>query len=175
MRTMGLAGALAAALWLAACKGRERVPAAQTEEEQGELAGVVHMADERAASQLLSGFHTLEQNSWRWTAGRFAVLVRTQGGAAEKGANLRLKFFIPDAVLAKLKVMALSATVNGMPLAPESYTQPGDFTYAREVPPAALRAETAKVEFALDKFLPPSEADQRELGVVVTSVGLEPR
>jgi hypothetical protein len=65
--------------------------------------------------------------------------------------------------------------VNGTPLSPESYTQPGEFTYTRDVPANLLVSELAKVDFSLDKTMPPSGSDQRELGVVVTTVGFEPK
>jgi hypothetical protein len=71
--------------------------------------------------------------------------------------------------------MSLSASVNGTPLSPESYTLPGEFTYSRDVPANLLAGESAKVDFSLDKTMPPSGSDQRELGVVVSTVGLAPK
>jgi len=82
---------------------------------------------------------------------------------------------VPDPIIARLKTVSLSATVGGAKLAPETYTQSGEFTYTREVPATVLGGEAVKVDFALDKSLPPGEVDQRELGVVVSSVGLEPK
>ena len=66
-------------------------------------------------------------------------------------------------------------TVNGSALAPETYSKEGEFTYSREVAPNLLTGDAARVDFTLDKALAPSEADQRELGIVVNSVGLEPK
>jgi len=157
-----------------ACKGRRRVTV-QTEEEGVTLATLVHVADPRAAAQLLSGFYGVEDNSWRWTAGKFSVVLRPPRTAAAKGATLQLKFTVPGVVIAKLKAMSLSASVNGTPLSPESYTQPGEFIYTRDVPAGVLVGESAKVDFSLDKTMPPSASDQRELGVVVTTVGLDPK
>jgi hypothetical protein len=86
-----------------------------------------------------------------------------------------LNFSVPEVVIAKLKAMSLSASVNGTSLSPESYTQPGSFTYTRDVPANLLVGESAKVDFSLDKTMSPSAGDQRELGVVVTTIGLEPK
>jgi hypothetical protein len=173
--------AMAAALLIAglmlmplACKSRRRV-IVQTEEEGPTLATIVHVADPRVAAQLLTGFYGVEQNSWRWTAGKFSVVLRPPRTAATKGATLQLKFSLPEVVIAKLKVMSLSASVNGTSLSPESYTLPGEFTYTRDVPANLLVGESAKVDFSLDKTMPPSAGDQRELGVVVTTVGLDPK
>jgi hypothetical protein len=158
-----------------ACKGHKRATVQMIEEGPPQLATVVHMADPRAAAQLLSGFYGVEHNAWRWTAGKFSVALRPPRTAAQKGATLELKFTVPDAVIAKLKAVSLSASVNGAPLGAESYAQAGQFTYSRDVPASALTGDSVKVDFVLDKFLPPSPADQRELGVVATSVGFEPK
>ncbi|HWB97471.1 MAG TPA: hypothetical protein VG672_12230, partial [Bryobacteraceae bacterium] len=56
--------------------------------------------------------------------------------------------------------------------APQSYNQSGEFTYSREVAPNLLGGESVKVDFSLDKALPPAGTDQRELGLVVSTVGL---
>ena len=139
------------------------------------LASVVHVADPRVSAQLVSGFYGIEGNAWRWTAGKFTVLLRPPRGAAQNGAMLQVKFSVPDPVIARLKTVSLSASVAGTKLPPETYTQAGEFTYSRELPAAALAGDAVKVDFALDKAIPPGAVDQRELGVVVTTVGLEPK
>lgn len=156
------------------CKRKEKIRVAQTDEEAPTgLSSVVHVADPKAAPQLLKGFYPVEQNSWRWTAGKFSVALRPPKDAAAKGATLLLKFSVPEPVIAKLKTVALSGSVAGKALSPESYTQAGEFTYSRDVDPKQLAGPAVNVEFTLDKFLPPSDSDQRELGVVVTSIGFE--
>jgi hypothetical protein len=169
------AASLAAALILsgAACKRNDKVRVQATEEEPPQLSTTVHVADPRAAAQLVSGFYDIEQNAWRWTAGKFSVLLRTPRQAAQKGAILKLKFSVPEAVISKLNAVALSATVDGAGVPPETYTQSGEFVYTREIAPAALARDAAKVDFALDKCLAAGAVDARELGVIVTSVALE--
>ncbi len=169
-----MAAALAAVLLSGpGCNRHRKVRVQTTEEETPQLATVVHVADPRSATQLVSGFYDIEQNSWRWTAGKFSVVLRPPRGAAEKGAVLQLKFSIPDPVISNLKTVSLSAAVQGKPLPPESYTQSGEFTYARDIAPGVLTTDSVKVDFSLSKFLPAGQVDQRELGVVVTSVGFE--
>src|SRR5262249_39630470 len=94
-------------------------------------------------------------------------------GAAQKGAVLVLRLTIPDPVIQHLKPTTLSATANGVNLAPEQYGQSGDFTYTRDVPASAMTTENVPVTFTLDKALTPNAADSRELGIVVKSVGFE--
>ena len=50
------------------------------------LLSTVHAADPKSSIQLIKGFHGVEQNSWRWTMGRFAVTLKPPIGAAEQGA-----------------------------------------------------------------------------------------
>jgi hypothetical protein len=157
------------------CRDREKITVGQTEEEALRLASVVHVADPRSASQLVSGFYDIEQNAWRWTAGQFTVLLRPPRNAVQKGAVLKLKFSVPEPVLAKLKTISLSASLGGLDLSPETYTQAGEFTYSRDVSGAVLAGDAVKVDFSLDKSLPPNAVDQRELGVIVSNVGLEPK
>ncbi len=164
--------ALLIALSFTGCH-RDRRVRVQTDEEPPRLAMMLSVADPRAATQLVNGFYSLENNSWRWTAGKFAVVLRPPRAADTKGAVLKFKFNLPEAVLNKVKTLAISAAVNGAALSAESYTQPGEYTYTREVPAKAFSGDAAKVEFTLDKFLPPSNSDLRELGVIATMVGFE--
>ena len=137
------------------------------------ILSVIQASDPRATVQLLRGFHELENNAWRWTAGEFAVALRPPSGAAQKGARLILKFNLPENVLAKLQNVSISAKVNGADLAPQTYSTSGPMTYDREVPAASLNAESVTATFKLDKFIPANESDQRDLGVIMTLVGFE--
>jgi hypothetical protein len=175
MRERLFVPALAAMLLLSGCRSKPKVKVQATEEEAPQLASMVHVADPRVATQLISGFYPIEDRAWRWTSGKFSVLLRPPRASAEKGAVLQLKFAVPDPIIARLKTVAISATLNGTNLPAETYTQAGEFTYTRDVPPKVMSGEAVKVEFALDKSLPPSPQDQRELGVVVSAVGFEPK
>jgi hypothetical protein len=157
----------------ASCRRKRKTPVAGADD--GQLVTVLNVADPRAGVQLTRGFYGVEADSWRWTAKNFAVTLRTPTGAAQKGANLELKITVPEAIFAKTGPMTLSAKVNGMPLAAETFSKSGDFTYARDVPASALPGDIATVEFSGDKSIPPGDTDVRELAFIVTTVGLLPR
>lgn len=167
--------ALAAALMIApaGCKRREKIHSETVEEPAPTLASVVHMADPKIVPQLLRGFHGVEGNAWRWTMGKFAVTLRPPLNAPQKGATLVAKFAIPDSVISRTKSVTLSASVNGVSLPPEKYTKAGDFVYSRDVPATALSVDSVTAEFSLDKFLASGAVEQRELGLVVSSIGFE--
>jgi hypothetical protein len=165
--------ALALLLPLGSCsRGPKSVPA-PTVEESPEVASVVHTADPKTAAQLLRGFYDVEQNAWRWSARKFAVVLRPPANAAAAGALLELKFAIPDVVVQKLKSFSLSASVNGVPLAPAKFDSAGEKTYSQDVPSKALKGDAVIVEFELDKAVEAGVLDQRELGVVVSYIGFE--
>ncbi len=159
----------------AACKKRERIRVGQTEEGAAGLASIVHVADPRTARQLLGGFHEIEQNSWRWTERAFRVALKPPPRAAERGAVLTLHFSIAEPLIQKLQAISLTAKAGTMVLPPETYTQAGQFVFTREVDPSLLGGDSLTVEFSLDKFAAAGEFDGRELGFIVTSVGLEPK
>jgi hypothetical protein len=165
--------AAAALLCGAGCKRKAKPNVAATEEGMGELSTMIHTADPRTASQLLRGFYPVEGGAWRWTMQKFAVSLATPNKAATTGATLEVRFALPEPVIQKLKTVSLSATLNGVPLAAQNYAKAGEQVYQAEVPPSALKADAVTVEFALDKALPPGAIDQRELGVVVSSIGFE--
>jgi len=156
------------------CRRRDKkIRVQQTDEDMPTLASVIQMGDPKAESQLLNGFYNIESNTWRWTMGKFAVALRPPRNASVKGATLHLKFVLPEAVLSKIKTTSISAKVGTVTLSPETYTQPGEFDYSREVDPKLLSGEVVNVEFNMDKFLTAGMVESRELGVIATSIGFE--
>jgi hypothetical protein len=158
---------------LTACKRTQpAVNVGTTDEEGPQLASIIHTKDQ--SEQLVTGFYNVEENAWRWTAQKFSVVLKPPVGSAQRGATLTMQCSIPDAVIAKLKTVSLTGTIGATALAPETYTQPGPYTYTRDIPANLLNADAVRVDFQLDKALPPgANGDQRELGIIVSSVGLE--
>jgi len=169
------AGLLLAALALAGagCEGKHHEVTVQNEEADTapRLLSTVRMNDAKADTQLLTGFYPVEGGAWRWTAGRFSVLLMTPAGAAQRGAAVTLSFTIPDIVIQKVKSLTLSASVNGMVLKSATYNAAGANDFTADVPASALTTDSVKIDFALDKVLPPG-VDKRELGIIATSVGI---
>ncbi len=130
------------------------------------------MNDSRAQAQLSSGFYSVEAGAWRWTAGKFSVVLRPPAGASTKGATLKLALNIPESVIHAVNGVTLSAKVGDTALPPESYSRNGDYTYSRDVPSSALQGDNVRIDFSLDKFIPPTGADHRELGLIAKQVSL---
>ena len=144
---------------------------------QDSTATMLHMADPRAEKQLTTGFYPFFGEG-RWTQGKFSAILKPPPTAARKGALLVLRFGLPETSINALHAIQVSAAVNGLGLKPETFTKPGEFDYIREVPNAAFnetatRDSMARVDFALDKTMPPHDAETRELGILVNIVGFE--
>ena len=131
------------------------------------------MGDALSDRQLISGFYGIEQKQWRWAARRFAVVLQPPPGSERAGGTLRLHLFIPASQIEKFGPITLSAEAEDAPLAPETFSQGGSYTYSRNVPAALFRATLLPVVFTLDKAIGRSEKDSRELGAVVTEVSIE--
>jgi hypothetical protein len=164
---------LALAIAPLSCKRTKTVQVQPTDEEGPRLAAVVHVSDPKIEPQLVSGFYAIEGNAWRWTAKQFSVVLRVPSGASQRGATLDLALTVPQVTIDKLTSVTLSGSIEGHPLPPETYTKAGPYHYKQDVPPGALTAASAKLQFNLDKAMPPANGDQRELGIIVASIGLE--
>lgn len=158
----------------AACRKPDTITIEDTEPAPvARLSSTVHAADPGAAAQLKEGFHSIEQEAWRWTQKRFAVALGVPEGAARTGAALSLRFALPEPVTARVGSLSLSAEVGGVSLPPEFYSKPGEYIYTRDVPSAVLAGDTVVVVFSADKAIPPGPADRRELALIFSSVSLE--
>jgi len=170
--------ALLAALALApvGCNTEHKVTVKETVEEspgKNRTPVLVNMGDPKQEKQLVSGFYGIEANAWRWTAKDFAVSLRPPAGSAAQGATLIFALSIPQVAIDKLKSVTLTASINGTALAPETYARDGQYEYKRDVPANLLAGDAVRVNFHLDKSMPPAGGDARELGIVARSVGLE--
>jgi len=140
-----------------------------------ELAVMIHVADPRSFTRLVRGFYATDNDLWRWTGREFSIILNPPKNAYQNGAVLVLRYAIVEAVLANVKTMNLSISVDGVALPVQHYDKPGQFILRLDTPANALRFDPVRVDFTLDKALPPSGREVRELGIIVSDVGFEPR
>jgi hypothetical protein len=129
-------------------------------------------SDQTRAGQLLSGFWQIEEGRWRWTAREFWIALRPPDGADLSGATVDLQIFVPDAQIAKLGPMTLTAFVNGRQFGSKTFAAGGSYEYSEEVPKDALATSLLPLRFVFDKAAAPWTTDGRELAAVVSRVGL---
>jgi hypothetical protein len=136
------------------------------------LSSTVNTADSRVAAQLIRGFHDIEQGSWRWTEGKFSVLLKPPPGSTG-GGRIVLRCVVAEPLIAKVGAVTLSARLNGGVLGTVTWRNAGEYTFTAPVPAPQLDAGAITVDFDLDKFLPAGQADARELGLIVSSVAVQ--
>ncbi|MFL6463663.1 MAG: hypothetical protein ACJ73N_04550 [Bryobacteraceae bacterium] len=134
------------------------------------LSSTVSVAEPKVTSQLLWGFHELSDNSWRWTTRKFTVALQRPVGSEQSGAQIHLRFFVPDHEIKALGPIKLTAQIVAYRLRSMRIRQGGSYEYIVDVPTGALFADILSVDFSLNKAMPPSERDARELGVVVSAI-----
>lgn len=167
---------LLAALSLLGCAGTEPLaPVSEpTEEDAALFLSTVHVADPRAYPQMVEGFHDLEAESWRWTGRRFAVLLEPPPPVPMHEPSLEFRFSVPAPIIAAVGAITLTATLNGIELGSETFsTATNDVLFTRKVPARLMDDKPVRVEFQLDKVLGPTAQDERELGVIAFSIGLQ--
>jgi hypothetical protein len=133
--------------------------------------GAVDASDPAQAPLFLSGFYDIEGKS-RWTARTFSVLLKA-GDAANVVLNLDV--YIPDVQIRNLGPITVRASIAGRELAPQIFSSAGSHRYSAPVSPEALGAPFVTADFRLDKSSQGRYGDARDLGLVVTRIGLSER
>jgi hypothetical protein len=165
---------LAVALLAGACS-RSSIPSA----EGGPTAGgapapkaefsYINTGDVRAKPQLLSGWHSIEDGAWRWTAREAQAVLLTP---RESPVSFEMRLYFPDEHLTKVGgPITVAVLLDGKPFAQETYSSPGSHTLLKAVPAGVLTNPATKVDIRLDRAVPPTESDRRELGMVVQGFG----
>jgi hypothetical protein len=131
------------------------------------IASSVSTGDAGVAKQL-AGFYDIE-NGWRWTKQQFSITL----GLGPANDRLVVQLYIPDSTIQKLGAVTLTAKIGDHKLTPETYRQPGQYTLTRDLEPGWINAGANRIDFSLDKFLAPTPAEKRELGIVVLSAAFQ--
>jgi hypothetical protein len=121
----------------------------------------------------LTGFYPPESAGFRWSEREFSARLSSPkpGGPAE----LVMRLYIPENTIRQLGTVTLRTSINGHPLAPEQWSHAGQYVFRREWNDTSMRGGEAEINFSLDRALPPSASDRRELGIVVQEISLEPQ
>jgi hypothetical protein len=134
------------------------------------------MDDPAATGQLTKGFYAVEGqgggNAWRWTGPDFSVALAPPP-VARQGARLLLRLYFPETQIQKLGPMTLTAYIDGQPLGSETYAEPGNQDFVRDIPACFLQTNVLPVSFSFDRYSPHSAGEARDLGAVVLLAALE--
>src|SRR5262245_34894577 len=121
--------------------------------------------------RLVSGWHYQECfEAWRWTEKKFSVAFTNV--ARDARHMLSLDFFLPAGMESQSGNLEIRCSINGHALPQTEFVKSGHYKYEEPVPDSALRGKPVVAEFTLNHSFRPGEHDQRELGIVVSSVRL---
>jgi hypothetical protein len=132
----------------------------------------IRMSDPRGVPQLNYGFYHLESNLWRWTGRYFGVYLQPPKGSDRAGAVLTVTLFFPEDAMEELGPVTLRTWSDHCVLGRRTFRKAGSYDYTIEIPPRLCLTNVLPLDFSLDKAIPPRPEDGRELGAVVSYVGL---
>lgn len=138
----------------------------------GEVASTIFAGDPNVAAHFTSGFYDTEAGAWRWTNKEFSVTLNPPLHASERGAQLVMHVVIPEPVIQHSQFVELSCSIGGLKLAPQVFAKEGTYTYTRDVPADKLQSPEVRIDFAVDHAFQAAPPDIRQLGIIVTEVGL---
>ena len=143
--------------------------------QQPDAAGLVDriaMGDARFDDRL-SGFYPPEEGRFRWTRRDFSVRFDFSRQDTD-GVQLVMKLYIPDYSIQKLGAVTLHASIGGHALPDATWSQAGSEVYRCELQSGWMPSGPVQVNFSLSKALPPTTQYDRELGIIVSEVSVEP-
>ena len=112
----------------------------------------------------------VEQQAWRWTGRQFIAVLAPPADPA--GRALSISFTAAESVFRGHPSITVKCAVDGIGLAPETFTAPGPYVMTRPIgQPLSSRAAQVQVYCEVD-HVTRVEGDQRELGIIVTRLGL---
>lgn len=118
-------------------------------------------------AELLHGWHAPESAGWRWTEQRFSARIDAGPG---RPARVEMRLFVPQALIDRYGSVTLQATANGSSLPSQTFRESGRFVYRATLLEPPPPGGQVRLDFSLDRVLAPSEADERELGIVVAAL-----
>lgn len=135
----------------------------------------INAADSANSRQLISGFYDIEgtETHWRWAGPVFTVALRPPGSPQlMRPAKLSVQLYFPPNEIDQLGPITLRAIADDEELGATTFSEAGPHEFVATVPASSLCTNVLPITFSLDKFLPRSAADSRDLGAVITSVSL---
>jgi hypothetical protein len=129
----------------------------------------LNMGDLRSKLQLGPGWYPIEDGAWRWMAKQAEVVLRTPAGAR---MNFEMSLYFPPGYMQSAGgPVTVSIRVGSKPLTRQSYFAPGSYRLSAMVPASLITLTASTVNIRLNRALPPSGSEQRELGAIVSELG----
>ena len=109
-----------------------------------------------------TGFYAIEPGGWRWTKGEFSLAFP----ASSHAISLTMHVNVPEPCIQKSGAITMSVRMGEHVLPAETFLRAGDYAVTRSLQADWMTKKVNRFDFRLDKTLPPTPADGRELGIV---------
>ena len=114
-------------------------------------------------------WYPIEDGGWRWMGKQAQAVLRTP---QESPVDFELRLFFPKAHPQRAGgPVTVSVLLEDDLLVEKTYRSVGAYTIRQPVPPGSLPHPVTRVSTRLDRAVPPTGEDRRELGAVVLGFG----
>ena len=114
----------------------------------------------------------MESGGFRWTMKAFSVSLAPPA-IRGRAARLELVLTLPEVVAGQMSGASLSARLGDKALGTKKVEKAGEQTLSFDVPAEAMgQSQGLIASFELDRAVGPTAADSRQLGLIVSRVGL---
>ena len=129
----------------------------------------LHLGDLRARPQLLGRWYPIEDGSWRWMGKQARAVLRTP---QESPVDFELRLFFPKNHPQRAGgPVTVSVLLENELLVEKTYRAAGVYTIRQPVPPGSLPHPVTRITIRLDRAVPATGEERRELGAVVLGFG----
>ena len=129
----------------------------------------LHVGDLRARPQLLGRWYSIEDGGWRWMGKQAQAVLRTP---QESPVDFELRLYFPEDHMKRAGgPVTVSVLLGNGLLVEKTYHEPGGYTIRQPVMTASLSQPATRVAVRLNRAVPPTGEEERELGAVVLGLG----
>ena len=129
----------------------------------------LHAGDLRARPQLLGHWYDIEDGGWRWMRKEAQAVLRPP---EESPVSFELRLYFPEDHMKRAGgPVTVSVLLGNGLLVEETYHEPGGYTIRQPVMTASLSQPATRVAVRLNRAVPPTGEEERELGAVVLGLG----
>ena len=132
----------------------------------------LHAGDLRARPQLLGRWFNIEDGGWRWMSKEAQAVLRTPEESPVSPVSFELGLYFPEDHMKRAGgPVTVSILLEDDLLVEETYREPGAHTILQPVTTGSLPHPATRVAIRLNRAVPPTGEEERELGAVVLGLG----
>ena len=129
----------------------------------------LHAGDLRVRPQLLGRWYPIEDGGWRWIGKQAQAVLLSPG---ESSVDFELRLYFPEDHMKRAGgPVTVSVLLEDNLLVEKTYSEAGAYSIRQPVTTGSLPHPATRVAIHLDRVVPPTGEEERELGAVVLGLG----